>query len=134
LRVHLVQSASGIDAGSWKGAGGSRPLSEQGRAEAVGLVDFLRGRSIERLISAPAQRCRDTLALLAKERELPIHVDDRFEDGAPLQPALRLLRSLDAPTLVCVDRAQLLALLAGLLGGATSPEGWPSAASPARAG
>lgn len=122
MRVHLVQGASGVDAASWKGAGGSRPLSEQGRAEAAGLVDFLRGRSIERLISAPTQRCRDTLAPLAKERELPIHVDDRFEDGAPLQPALRLLRSLDAPTLVCVDRAQLLSLLAGLLGGAASPE------------
>jgi exopolyphosphatase/guanosine-5'-triphosphate,3'-diphosphate pyrophosphatase len=122
LRVHLVQGASGVDAAGWSGAGGSRPLSEQGHAEAAGLVDFLRGRGIERLISAPTQRCRDTLAPLARERELPVHVDDRFEDGAPLQPALRLLRSLDEATLVCVDRTQLLALLAALLGSAASPE------------
>ena len=122
MRVHLVHGGSGVDPASWKGPGGALPLSEQGRAEASGLADFLRGRAIARLISAPTQRCRETLAPLAAERELPIHVDDRFEDGAPLAPALRLLRSLDAPTVVCLDRSQLAAALAGLLGGATSPE------------
>ncbi len=121
MRIHLVCCASGVDAASYRGAGGARPLSEPGRAEAAGLVDFLRGRAIERLISAPALRCRDTLALLAAERELPIYVDDRFEDGAGVEPALRLLRSLEA-AVVCVDRTQLVALLAGLLGGAASPE------------
>src|SRR5262245_8711169 len=122
MRVHLVHAASAVDATGWTGAGGARPLSEQGHAEAAGLVDFLRGRTLRRLISAPAQRCRETLAPLAAARELAIHVDDRFEDGAPLHPALRLLRSLEEPTLVCVDRTQLVALLAALLGGAASPE------------
>jgi hypothetical protein len=122
MRVHLVQAASALEEAGWTGPGGARPLSEQGRAEAAGLVDFLRGRALERLIAAPALRCRETLAPLAAERELPVHVDDRFEDGAPLGPALRLLRSLQAPTLVCVDRAQLLALLGALLGGSASPE------------
>jgi exopolyphosphatase/guanosine-5'-triphosphate,3'-diphosphate pyrophosphatase len=116
VRIHLVRSASGVDAESWSGAGGARPLSEQGRAEAAGLVEFLRGRSIERLIAAPALRCRETLAPLAKDRDLPVHVDDRFEEGTPIEPALRLLRSLDEATVVCVDRKELAALLVGLMG------------------
>ncbi len=122
MRIHLVRCASGVDAASWNGPGGARPLSEPGRAQAAGLVDFLRGRSIARLIAAPALRCRETLAPLAAERDLPIHVDDRFEDDAGVGPALRLLRSLDTAAVVCVDRAQLVALMAGLLGGAASPE------------
>lgn len=122
MRIHLVRCASGVDATSWRGAGGARPLSEQGRAEAAGLVDFLSGRAVERLVAGPALRCRETLAPLAAERSLPIHVDDRFEDGAPIEPALRLLRSLDEATVVCVERAELVALLVGLMGGAPNPE------------
>jgi exopolyphosphatase/guanosine-5'-triphosphate,3'-diphosphate pyrophosphatase len=122
LRIHLVCSASAVDAASWSGAGGARPLSEQGRAEAAGLVEFLRSRSVERLVAAPALRCRETLAPLAAERELPIHVDDRFEEGAPVEPALRHLRGLVGATVVCVERAELVALLAGLVGGTTSRE------------
>ena len=122
MRIHLVRSASGVDAAGWSGPGGARPLSEQGLAEAAGLVEFLRGRSIERLIAAPALRCRETLAPLAKDRDLPIHVDDRFEEGTPVEAALRLLRSLDEATVVCVDRTELAALLVGLMGGAPSRE------------
>ena len=122
MRIHLVRCASGVDAASWSGAGGARPLSEQGRAEAAGLVDFLRGRSIERLIAAPALRCRETLAPLAADRHLPVHVDDRFEDAASIERALRLLRSLGEAAVVCVDGAELVALLVGLLGGAPSRE------------
>jgi exopolyphosphatase / guanosine-5'-triphosphate,3'-diphosphate pyrophosphatase len=122
MRIHLVRCASGVPAESWPGAGGARPLSEQGRAEATGLVDFLRGRSIERLISSPALRCRETLAKLAAERGLSVHVDDRFEEGAAVVPALRLLRSLDEAAVVCVERAELVALLVGLMGFAPNRE------------
>jgi exopolyphosphatase / guanosine-5'-triphosphate,3'-diphosphate pyrophosphatase len=122
LRLHLVCCASSEDAESWRGAGGSRPLSEPGRAEAAGLVDFLRGRSIGRLIAAPALRCQETLAPLAAERGLPIHVDDRLEAGAPIEPALRLLGRLDDGALVCADRPELVALLAGLMGGVSNRE------------
>jgi exopolyphosphatase/guanosine-5'-triphosphate,3'-diphosphate pyrophosphatase len=122
MRFHLVRSASSVDAASFSGPGGARPLSEQGRAEAAGLVEFLRGHGVERLIAAPALRCRETLAPLAAERKLPIHVDDRFEEGTPIDPALRLLRSLDQTTVVCVDRVELVALLAGLMGGAPNRE------------
>lgn len=122
MRIDLVCCASSVDPASWSGAGGARPLSEQGHAEAAGLVDFLRGRSVERLIAAPALRCRETLAALARERELPIHVDDRFEEGAQIDPALRLLRSFDQAAVVCVDRGELVALLAGLMGGTPNRE------------
>jgi exopolyphosphatase/guanosine-5'-triphosphate,3'-diphosphate pyrophosphatase len=122
VRIHLVRCASGVDLAEWRGAGGARPLSEQGRSEAVGLVGFLRGRGVETLIAGPSARCRETLAPLAAERELPIRVDDRLEEDAPLEPALRLLRGLEAPAVVCTHRSNVVSLLARLVGVAPGPE------------
>jgi len=122
MKVHLVRCASGVELASWQGAGGSRPLSEQGKREAAGLLGFLAGRRIERLIAGPQQRCRETLAPLAAERGLPVHVDDRFDEDAPLEPALRLLRSLEAPAVVCTHRRTVTGVLSRLLGVPAGPE------------
>jgi exopolyphosphatase/guanosine-5'-triphosphate,3'-diphosphate pyrophosphatase len=122
VRVHLVRCASGVPFASWPGAGGARPLSEQGQSEAAGLVGFLAGRRIERLIAGPQQRCRETLAPLAAERGLPIHVDDRFDEDAPLEPALRLLHGLEVPAVVCTHRSSVTGLLSRLLGVPAGPE------------
>jgi exopolyphosphatase/guanosine-5'-triphosphate,3'-diphosphate pyrophosphatase len=122
LRIHLVRCATGVPPESWQGPGGARPLSEQGKAEAAGLVGFLAGRSVARLIAGPALRCRETLAPLAAERGLPVHVDDRLDDEAPLEPALRLLRGLGEPAVLCTHRSTVTGLLARLLGLGAGPE------------
>lgn len=122
MKVHLVRCASGVELASWQGAGGARPLSEQGKREAAGLVGFLAGRRIERLISGPQLRCRETLAPLAAERGLPLHVDDRLDEDAPLEPALRLLRSLEEPAVLCTHRTSVTGLLSRLLGVPAGPE------------
>ncbi len=116
MRVHLVCCASGVDALSWRGAGGARPLSEQGRSQASGLVDFLDGRSVGRLLAGPALRCRETLAPLAAARGLAVQVDDRLDEDAPLEPALRLLRQQGEPAVACTQRGNVVALLSRLLG------------------
>jgi exopolyphosphatase/guanosine-5'-triphosphate,3'-diphosphate pyrophosphatase len=122
MKVHLVRCASGVDLASWQGAGGARPLSEQGKSEAAGLVGFLAGRRIERLLAGPQQRCRETLAPLAAERGLPVHVDDRLDEDAPLEPALRLLRRLEEPAVVCTHRVHVTGLLSRLLGVPAGPD------------
>jgi len=122
MRVHLVRCASAVELAGWQGAGGARPLSEQGRGEAAGLVPFLAGRSIARIFAAPALRCRETLAPLAAERALPVQVDDRFDEDAPLEPALRLLHQLDEPAVVCTHRANVVGLLSRLIGVPAGPE------------
>jgi len=122
LRIHLVRCATGVPPESWQGAGGARPLSDQGKAEATGLVGFLAGRSVARLVAGPALRCRETLAPLAAERGLPIHVDDRLDEDAPLELALRLLRGLDEAAVVCTHRSTVTGLLGRLLGLGAAPE------------
>jgi exopolyphosphatase/guanosine-5'-triphosphate,3'-diphosphate pyrophosphatase len=122
VRIHLVCCASGLEPASWSGAGGARPLSEAGRNEAAGLVGFLAGRSVSRLIAGPALRCRETLAPLAAERALSVHVDDRLDEDAPPDAALRLLRRLEEPAVVCTHGANVTALLSRLLGVPMGPE------------
>ena len=116
MRVHLVCCASGVDVASWRGAGGARPLSEQGKSQASGLVDFLGGRSVGCLLAGPALRCRETLAPLAAARSLAVQVDDRLDEDAPLEPALRLLRQQGEPAVACTQRGNVMALLSRLLG------------------
>ena len=122
MRIHLVRCASGVSRESWDGPGGARPLSEQGRSEAAGLVGFLAGRRIARLVAGPALRCRETLAPLAAERGLPLHVDDRLDRDAELEPALRMLRALGEPAVVCTHRDNVTSLLSRLLGVPAGPD------------
>ncbi len=122
MRIHLVHCASGVAPEEWTGAGGTRPLSEQGQREAAGLVEFLAGRSIERLVSGPQQICRESLAPLAAARGLPIHVDDRLDEDGALESALLLLRRLEEPAVVCTHGALVTALVGRLLGRGPGPE------------
>jgi len=122
VRIRLVCCASGVEPDGWRGPGGARPLSEQGRSEAAGLVEFLAGRSIARLVAGPSLRCRETLAPLAAERGLPVHVDDRLDEDAPVGPALSLLQRLEEPAVICTHRTNVTGLLTRLLGVPAGPE------------
>jgi 8-oxo-dGTP diphosphatase len=64
MRV-LVRHAEAGDERDWTGPDAARPLSTEGWEQAVALVDLLAGLRIERLLTSPALRCRQTLEPLA---------------------------------------------------------------------
>jgi phosphohistidine phosphatase SixA len=64
LRV-LVRHADAGDKRQWRGPDGDRPLSPEGWDQARGLVGLLVGLRVDRLLTSPLLRCRQTLEPLA---------------------------------------------------------------------
>jgi 8-oxo-dGTP diphosphatase len=62
---YLVRHAHAGSKGKWAGPDLARPLSDQGRAEALGLILQLGDRSLGRVLSSPAERCLQTVQPLA---------------------------------------------------------------------
>ena len=75
--VRHGRSTSNV-AGTLAGRTPGVELDDQGREQAANLARRLKDISIDRLISSPLERCRQTLAPLAAELGLPVDVDDRL--------------------------------------------------------
>jgi len=54
------------------------PLTPEGQTQAAALADFLTPFPIDRILSSPFQRARDSVAPLAARRGLPIETDARL--------------------------------------------------------
>jgi 8-oxo-dGTP diphosphatase len=63
--LYLVRHAHAGAKAKWKGPDVARPLSAQGRKEALGLIEQLAERPLGRLLSSPAERCLQTVQPLA---------------------------------------------------------------------
>lgn len=62
------------------------PLSEQGRAEAVGAAAFLADRGVERLFVSPFARTAQTADVLAERLGVPITLTPLLQEQAPGEP------------------------------------------------
>jgi probable phosphoglycerate mutase len=69
-----TSNAAGTLAGRTPGV----ELDEQGRQQAANLAGRLRDITIDRVISSPLERCRQTLAPLADELGVRVETDDRL--------------------------------------------------------
>jgi 8-oxo-dGTP diphosphatase len=63
--LYLVRHAHAGSKRQWQGPDLARPLSVQGRKEALGLVEQLGARPMGRVLSSPAERCLETVQPLA---------------------------------------------------------------------
>jgi phosphohistidine phosphatase SixA len=65
--VYLVRHAHAGTKAKWEGPDVARPLSAQGRKEALGLIEQLRAFSLGRVLSSPTERCLQTVQPLADQ-------------------------------------------------------------------
>jgi 8-oxo-dGTP diphosphatase len=70
--VYLVRHAHAGKKAQWHGPDLARPLSAQGRKEALGLIDRLGSHPLGRLLSSPAERCLQTIQPLAGRVGRPV--------------------------------------------------------------
>jgi 8-oxo-dGTP diphosphatase len=91
--VYLVRHAHAGKKSAWLGPDLARPLSAEGRGQAVGLVDQLAPEPVRRLVSSPAVRCLQTVQPLAGRLGLPIEPDGRLGVEGPAGDLLELLAS-----------------------------------------
>ena len=100
-----------------------RPLDDRGRAQAARLAALLPLHGIERLVSAPQLRCRQTLEPTAARLGLAVEVEPLLSDScwATAGPvSLACLRALPEGTAVC-GQGEGLAGLVQALGGPGEP-------------
>jgi 8-oxo-dGTP diphosphatase len=99
--IYLVRHAHAGKKAQWPGPDLARPLSAQGRKEALGLIDRLGGRPLGRVVSSPAERCLQTVQPLAGRLGRPVETDEALGVEGTAAGVLELLAR---PTL---DRAVL---------------------------
>lgn len=68
-----------------------RPLSEQGRKQALAIADLLAGAGVERVLASPASRCVQTVEPLAARLGLDVIEQPDLWEGSPTAHVLALL-------------------------------------------
>jgi len=115
MKLVLARHARAAKRTQWTGPAWMRPLVDTGVAQARSLSQWLAAGSVERLISSPALRCRQTLAPLALATGLPVEIDERLGEGADEAKGAELLATLgDRATVVCTHGEMIGALLGRL--------------------
>jgi 8-oxo-dGTP diphosphatase len=99
----VIRHARAGDRDDWKGDDRRRPLDDRGRRQAQELVEQLAAFPISRILSSPYDRCVQTVAPLAAQRDLPIEQRDELGEERQHHEGTALVRSLtDQAVAVCV--------------------------------
>jgi 8-oxo-dGTP diphosphatase len=127
--VYLVRHAHAGNKARWQGPDLARPLSAQGRKEALGLLEQLRDLPVRRLLSSPAERCLQTVEPLARRLGQAIELREALGlDGAAAE-VLELLTSPALDGAVLCTHGELIREVFDQLRAAgidlSSPPRWP---------
>jgi broad specificity phosphatase PhoE len=108
----LLRHAHAVDKRSWDGPDEDRPLSGQGRQEAVALVPLLARLPVARLVSSPLLRCRQTVEPLSDQLRLPVGTSALLApDADPAELAAFAEDPSNADGVLCTHGETLAALL-----------------------
>jgi len=81
MELILVRHAEPIEETRNDGSPADPPLSDRGRAQARAVADWLSLRGVDRVLSSPALRARQTARETARRAGLEISVEDRLCDA-----------------------------------------------------
>ncbi len=93
-RLLVIRHAHAGERAAWEGDDWERGLTAAGRAQAAALADRFRFAGIERLVSSPYLRCRQTLEPLARALDLDIEDHPALSEGAAAAETAVLLEEL----------------------------------------
>ena len=127
--VLLVRHAHAGSREDWSGPDDERPLDELGRAQSAAHADLLPLWAPTAVLTAPALRCRQTVAEAADRVGLPLEVDDALaEDAAERLPGrLRELGAAGRTVVACSQGRSIRPAVAELTAGAGIPVADPTA-------
>ncbi len=109
--LYLVRHARAGDRSSWNGDDRHRPLSKRGRRQAKRLVALLGGHTVDRLLTSPYVRCRQTLEPIAKNRNLDIEERAELEENIPVDGALELVEKLAGTSAMLCSHGDIIPAL-----------------------
>jgi 8-oxo-(d)GTP phosphatase len=91
----------------------ARGLDLAGRADAHALAAALSAHAIQRIVSSPHARCRESVEPLARVRGLTVELREELAPGASHEATLTLLGELLDDSLVCTHREVFERLFGG---------------------
>jgi 8-oxo-dGTP diphosphatase len=115
--VVLVRHAKAGSRSKWAGDDDERPLDDRGREQARRLAEILPWFRPRRVISADKVRCVETVRPTAEALGLEVQTDPRWDEEAPAETVVELVRDLAAsgePAVVCSQGGIIPAMLARL--------------------
>lgn len=117
--VLLVRHARAGSRQEWDGQDALRPLDERGRRQAQRLVPLLRAYGVQRVLSAPVLRCRETVAPLASALDLAVEDVSAAGEQAPAAALVGLVQELaeEGRTAVVCSQGGVLPAAVGELTG-----------------
>jgi phosphohistidine phosphatase SixA len=90
-----------------------RPLDERGLEQAERLVETLASYDVQRILTSPYVRCRQTVEPLARALGLPIEERDELAEGSTAEDANRLAAELNRETAVLCTHGDVVYELLG---------------------
>ncbi|MGH2991578.1 MAG: SixA phosphatase family protein [Solirubrobacterales bacterium] len=90
-----------------------RPLDQQGLRQAHGLPALYSGYDVERVLTSPYLRCRQSVEPLAAALGLPVEERAQLAEGAAEVDARALVEELAGSTAVLCTHGDVLILLLG---------------------
>lgn len=119
--AYVVRHAKAEDRERWESPDEVRPLTEEGFAQAEGLVRSLDGYPIETILTSPFVRCRQTVEPLARRRGLPVQFEPTLSEGASEGSVMECLRGIRVPTVLCTHGDVLEVVTGWLVSSAVIP-------------
>jgi 8-oxo-dGTP diphosphatase len=113
MTVLLVGHGAAGKRSRWAGDDRLRPLDDHGRLQATRLAEALTPRGVERVLTSPYVRCRQTVEPLAEALGLPIEDRDELAEGAGAAEVLRLAGELRGAVAVLCTHGDVIAALLG---------------------
>ena len=119
--VMLLRHSKAVSRSSWTGEEGTRVLTRLGVRQSIDLVELLSAFGVTDLVTSPWTRCRATIGPYASLAGVRPRLEEALtEEAARLDPGAAtavisdLLARPHPPTVVCVHRPTLPALMAPL--------------------
>lgn len=108
MTVYVVRHAKAGDREAWKGDDRLRPLTKSGERQADALVEILKDRPIDRILSSPYVRCVQSVEPLGKARKLPVEPSAELEEGAGGESIIRLMERYPGQNIVLCTHGDLV--------------------------
>ena len=101
MALYLIRCARAERRAHWKGPDELRPLTDAGRAQAAGLVEWLGNVAVSHVASSPFARCVETVRPLAEAHELEVEQLDSLAPTQDVEPILAWLRVIPDSSVLC---------------------------------
>jgi 8-oxo-dGTP diphosphatase len=91
VTIYLIRHAHAGSRSGWGGDDIDRPLSERGEQQAAGILDALRGASIDRIYSSPYRRCLQTVEPLGATCGVKVRTAGPLAEGTAIDDVLSFI-------------------------------------------